>query len=144
MIDFFATLFPVFTANLRLLRKKRPTRTYDLQHCVNPLLVLMNPSVSFAALLSVCSACTFAVPSLHPGSVHCSALRCPASWLMVNFGLGAGGERGGVGGRSWRREQRQQQRRHGDISPPLFICALFPLRRLSVCAGSAECGAEGC
>lgn len=85
--------FAVFHGQLAKKHQKCPARP-TISGIFWSITLFIILSVSFAVLLSVFNACTVAVPSLRPGSVHCSALRCSASWLMVNFGLGAGRERG--------------------------------------------------
>lgn len=92
--------------------------------------------LSSMMLLSL-TVCTCTTHHALPLSVHCSTFRCSASWLMVNFGLGCGESVG----------RRRQPWRNGDISPPLFICALFVLHwgvfALGWSAGWSDAEMEG-
>lgn len=77
------------------------------------------------------------VPSLHslplPLSVHCSRFRCCAGRLMVNFGLGPGGERG---------EEAAATKKRWHFTAIIHPC-FVPAALRSVCTGM-ECRAEGC
>lgn len=94
--------------------------------------ISLNLSCSIV-LLSLYTACTFFTLRPLPLSVHCSTFRCSASWLMVNFGLGPGGERG---------EEAAAMKKWWHFTAIIHLC-FVPAALRSVCTGM-ECRAEGC
>lgn len=97
------------------------------------LWVLLYNNISWSIVsFSFFTACTFSTPHL-PLSVHCSRFRCRAGWLMVNLGLGPGGERG---------EEAAAMKKRWHFTAIIHPC-FVPAALRSVCTGM-ECRAEGC
>lgn len=84
-------------------------------------------------LLWLCSACTLSTFHPLPLSLHCSMFRCSASWLMVNFGLGPGGEWG---------EEAAAMKKWWHFTAIIHLC-FVPAALRSVCT-RMECRVEGC